>query len=241
MENFHCIHQQACQENSEYTPKQTISLDSTEKILVEQIDLNDEWANSLTHGIGFLLSVIGCFFLISLSVQQNDYSKIISFLVYGSSLVILYASSTLYHLFRSFNLKRIFRIIDHCAIYILIAGSYTPFTMLTLKGTLGWSLFGIIWGLTILGIVFKIFFTHRFQIFSTCIYLIMGWLVIIALKPLMTALPYLGLVGLFAGGLCYTLGIVFFALDKKRFYHAIWHLFVMGGSACHYFTVLLYL
>jgi hemolysin III len=131
--------------------------------------------------------------------------------------------------------------LDHCAIYLLIAGSYTPFTLLLLKESWGWALFNIVWVLAGVGILFKIFFTHRFKILSTLIYLMMGWMVVVAAEPLMSRLPYEGLCWLIMGGLFYTIGVIFFVLDSRRFFHAIWHLFVMGGSVCHYFAILFYL
>ncbi len=208
---------------------------------MQGLRLGDEWANSWTHGLGFLLSLIGLAILILVPLQEGNHWKLVNFAVYGGSLVLLYAVSTFYHALRQPQLKKIFRTIDHCAIYFLIAGSYTPFTMLLLEGAWGWTLFGIVWGLACIGIIFKIFFTHRFKILSTIIYLFMGWLVVIAAEPLIERLPYHGLCWLLVGGLFYTIVVIFFALDKRRFFHAIWHLFVMGGSICHYFAILLYL
>lgn len=203
--------------------------------------LGDEWANCLTHAIGLVLSFIGLILLIQSPVRENDYWRLLNFTIYGGSLITLYAASTCYHAVRRPKLKRLFRIIDHCAIYVLIAGSYTPFTMLLLGGIWGWTLFSIIWSLAVLGIFMKLFYMHRFKILSTSLYLFMGWLVIIAVEPLMERFHSAGLYWLLAGGLCYTFGIIFFALDKRRFYHAIWHLFVLGGSICHYVAILFYL
>jgi len=203
--------------------------------------LEDEWINSLSHGLGFVLSLVGFFFLMTISFESQDPWRKVSFFIYGSSLVLLYAASTIYHAIKKPRLKVLFRKIDHCAIYLLIAGSYTPFTLMPLKGFWGWLLFGIIWSLAALGITFKIFFIHRFQVISTFIYLAMGWLVIIAAEPLANNYAYEGLVWLIAGGAFYTLGVIFFVLDKKRFFHAIWHLFVLGGSLCHYFAILFYI
>ncbi|WP_079989530.1 PAQR family membrane homeostasis protein TrhA [Candidatus Protochlamydia phocaeensis] len=203
--------------------------------------LGDDWANGLTHGVGLLLSLVGLFFLIAYPLESGDHWKLANFFVYGVSLVLLYTASTIYHFLKRPHLKKMFQKIDHCAIYLLIAGTYTPFTMMPLKGFWGWLLFGIVWGLAGMGIVFKIFFIHRFKILSTLVYLAMGWLVLIALEPLVNNIATESLYWLIAGGLSYSFGVIFFALDKKRFYHAIWHLFVMGGSACHYFAILLYL
>lgn len=203
--------------------------------------LGDEWANSLTHGLGLFLSFIGFFFLLQIPLYENDFWKIINFSIYGSSLIILYAASTFYHAARRPKLKKLLRLVDHCAIYLLIAGSYTPFTLLVLRESGGWFLFSVIWALAFMGIICKIFFRYRFKILSTCLYLFMGWLVLLAVEPLMENLHINGLYWLIAGGLFYTTGVVFYALDKKKFYHAIWHLFVLGGSACHYFAIWLYL
>lgn len=203
--------------------------------------LGDEWANSLTHGIGFILSFIGLIVLLSNPFQDGDHWKLMNFAVFGTSLVLLYGASTLYHAVKRPVLKKKLRTVDHCAIYLLIAGTYTPFTMLLLDEVWGWTLFGIIWSLAFVGIFFKTFFGHRFAILSTSIYLFMGWLVVIAAEPFILNFHYVGLYWLIAGGLFYTIGVIFYTLDKRRFYHAIWHLFVLGGSICHYFAVLFYL
>lgn len=203
--------------------------------------LGDEWANTLTHGLGLLLSVLGFSFLMHLSYDSDDPLKLASFVIYGASLVLLYAASTIYHLVKTPKLKKALRVVDHCAIYLLIAGSYTPFTLMPLKGLYGWMMFGAIWSLACLGIFLKAFYIHRFKKFSTALYLLMGWLAIIAAKPLIDSYPYEGLLWLLAGGVLYTLGVVFFVQDKKKFFHAIWHVFVIGGSVCHYFSISLYM
>lgn len=213
---------------------------SSEDEWVQGMLLGDEWANCLTHGFGLLLSFIGLFILLITPMQNGDHLKMICLGVYGLSLILLYAASTLYHTVRSPRIKGIFRTIDHCAIYLLIAGSYTPFTLLILGGVWGWTLFAIVWGLALIGITFKIFFSHRFKLLSTSIYLLMGWLVVIATEPLLNSLHVAGLYWLFAGGLFYTAGVIFYVLDKRRFFHAIWHLFVLGGSLCHYLAILFY-
>lgn len=213
----------------------------SEEEWVQGLLLGDEWANYLTHGLGLILSFVGLFVLLITPMQSGDHLKMIILGVYGASLILLYAASTIYHAARTPKVKRIFRTVDHCAIYLLIAGSYTPFTMLVLGGFWGWTLFAIVWGLAVLGIAFKIFFRHRFKLLSTFIYLFMGWLVVIAAEPLFNSLHIAGLYWLLAGGLSYTAGVVFYALDKRRFYHAIWHLFVLGGSVCHYLAVLFYI
>lgn len=203
--------------------------------------LGDEWVNTLTHGFGLLLSLLGFFFLVLPSLNNNEPWKLFSFVIYGASLVLLYSSSTIYHYLKTEKLKKLFRKVDHCAIFLLIAGSYTPFTLIPLKGIYGWMLFGTIWSLAFLGIFLKAFYIHRFKKFTTCLYLLMGWLVIIAIEPLMNNFPYEGLVWLLVGGVSYTIGVYFFVLDKRKYYHAVWHVFVLGGSACQYFAILLYI
>ncbi len=201
----------------------------------------EEIANSITHGIGTGLSVAGAAILIALAAKQGDVWRIVSFSIYGASLIILYLASTLYHSFRKPELKRIFKIIDHSAIYLLIAGTYTPFMLISLRGAWGWSLFGIIWGLAFLGILFKAFFIGRFKKLSLLVYLLMGWLCVIAFKQMLANVPHGGLVLLIAGGLFYTSGVIFYGWHKLKYNHAIWHLFVLGGSLCHYFAIFFYL
>lgn len=203
--------------------------------------LGDEWLNGLTHGFGLFLSLLGIFFLVMPALDSNEPWKLFSFTVYGLSLILLYAASTVYHTLKQPKYKKRFRTIDHCAIYLLIAGSYTPFTLVPLLGSIGWLLFGVIWSLACVGIFLKCCFLHRFQRFSTALYLLMGWLVIIAVEPLMNTFPYEGLLWLLMGGLSYTFGVLFFVTDKRKYHHAIWHLFVLGGSACHYVAIALYI
>lgn len=200
----------------------------------------EELANSITHGIGVLLSIAALTLLVIFASIYGDVWRIVSFSIYGSSLIILYTASTLYHSFRSEKVKHFFKIMDHSSIYLLIAGTYTPFTLVLLRGGWGWSLFGIIWGLTVIGILFKLFFVNKFQLLSTIIYLLMGWLIVIAFKPAMEHIAAGGLYWLLAGGILYSLGVVFFIWHKLKYHHAIWHLFVLGGSVCHFFAMLLY-
>jgi hemolysin III len=200
----------------------------------------EEVANSITHGFGLALSVIGLAVLLMLACLYGTALHIVSCSVYGATLVMLYAASTLYHSFRSPRMKHIFKVIDHCAIYLLIAGTYTPFTLVMLRGGWGWCLFGIVWMLTFVGIVFKIFFVNKFQIISTMIYVLMGWLAIVAIKPMVSTIPLGCIIWLVAGGLFYTIGVVFFAWNKLPYNHAIWHVFVIAGSICHFLAVLLY-
>lgn len=200
----------------------------------------EELANSLTHGAGFIASVIALITLIIIANGQTDFTKLIVGTVYGSSLVLLYLASTLYHSFHEPTLKHKLKIFDHAAIYVLIAGSYTPFTLYVIKGTWGIIMLASIWILAIAGVVFKLFFVQRFKIFSTILYLAMGWLALLAIQPLFQNLPYEGLFLLIAGGLSYSLGVIFFLWERLPFSHAIWHLFVLGGSVCHFFAVALY-
>ena len=200
----------------------------------------EELINSITHGAGVALSIAGLAVLVTLAALRGTAWHIVSCSVYGATLVLLYTASTLYHSMRSPRVKRFFRIIDHAAIYLLIAGTYTPFTLVNLRGGWGWTLFGLVWGLAVLGVLFKIFFVDRFPIASTIVYILMGWLAVIAIKPLLAAVPSGGILWLLAGGLAYTLGVVFFAWEKIPYNHAAWHVFVLTGSICHYFAVLFY-
>lgn len=199
-----------------------------------------ERLNGGTHLAGAALAATGAVVLIALATHQGDPWKIASFSVYGAMLFALYALSTLYHSTRG-KVKDVFRKLDHCSIYLLIAGTYTPFTLVTLRGAWGWSLFGIIWGLAALGIAQEAWLAKGTRILSLVIYVLMGWLGVVAAKPLVAALTPTGFAWLAAGGLLYTAGIVFYALDEKlRHGHGIWHLFVLAGSVSHYLAILLY-
>lgn len=200
----------------------------------------EEVANSLTHGAGLIASIIALVTLIIIANGEQNFSKIIAGTIYGSSLILCYLASTLYHSFQEPKLKYYLKIFDHAAIYILIAGSYTPFTLFVIRGKWGLWMLGIIWILAISGVIFKIFFVKKFKIFSTLLYLVMGWMALFAIQPLFENLPYEGLFLLIAGGLSYTVGVIFFLWEKLPFSHAVWHLFVMGGSVCHFFAILLY-
>lgn len=195
--------------------------------------------NSISHLIGALAALAGMVALVVLASRQGDQWKIVSFSVYGTTLVALYTSSALYHSLRG-KVKSIFRKLDHHSIYLLIAGTYTPFTLVTLRGAWGWSIFGVVWGLAVLGIAIDSFPKRGRRIVPVIIYLVMGWLAVIAMGPLLKALPLAGIAGLLLGGLFYTVGILFYALDEVRHFHGIWHLFVLAGSISHYFTILLY-
>ncbi len=198
----------------------------------------EELGNTITHGIGLFLSLTGFVILLILAVTHGSAWHIVSCAVYGATLVCLYSASTLYHGIPSPRLKRAFKIFDHSAIYLLIAGTYTPFLLVNLRGGWGWSLFGVVWGLALAGILLKFWFVDHFQILSTTVYLLMGWLAVIAVRPLLVRVPTAGLLWLLAGGLFYTLGVVFYAWKRIPYNHVIWHVFVMAGSTCHYFAVL---
>ncbi|MEK6777629.1 MAG: hemolysin III family protein [bacterium] len=197
--------------------------------------------NSISHLIGAIAALAGLVILVVSASDQGDAWKIVSFSIYGTTLFLLYAFSALYHSL-SGKVKKVFRILDHHAIYLLIAGTYTPFTLVTLRGGWGWSIFGLIWGLAILGIVLDSFPQKGRRVLPLIIYLLMGWLVLMALGPLLRALPLRGFAWLLAGGVFYTAGVVFYALDKRvRHFHGIWHLFVLAGSISHFFAVLFYI
>lgn len=200
----------------------------------------DEIANSVTHGVGLLLSLIGLPVLILTTMARGDVMNVIGASVFGGTLVALYAASTLYHAAPPTRTKNLLRVIDHVAIFLLIAGTYTPFTLGVLRGAWGWTLFGIVWTLAAFGIICKVFLGTRFQNASTALYLLMGWLIVIAARPMMLHMESAGLWLLAAGGLFYTGGVVFYVRDHRRFHHAVWHLFVMGGSACHFVAVMRY-
>lgn len=201
----------------------------------------EEVMNAVTHGVGTLLAVAGLVLLTVLAYLHGSIWHIVSFSIYGTTLVLLYLASTLYHSFTNERVKRIFKILDHSAIYLLIAGTYTPFTLVPLHGVLGWTVFSLVWGLAIIGIVLKVFFAGRYKVLSTLCYLGMGWFIVIAIKPLLATVPALGMIWLFAGGLFYTLGSVFYLWKRLPYNHAIWHLFVLAGSISHFIAVFFYI
>jgi hemolysin III len=201
----------------------------------------EELFHSVTHGIGTGLSIAGLVLLVVLAVLNGDIYQIVSFSIFGASLVILYLSSTLYHGLQQPRAKQIFKIFDHSAIYLLIAGTYTPFLLIALRGMAGWTLLIIVWGIALIGITLKIFFIERFQILSVVSYLLMGWLCVFVFNEMLVSIPIGGLIWLAAGGVLYTVGVLFYSLQKIPYMHAIWHFFVLGGSICHYFAVLLFL
>lgn len=200
----------------------------------------EELANTVTHGIGLVASLVGLPTLVMVAARSGTARQIVACSVFAATLVILYAASTLYHALPSSRAKQVLRVVDHSAIYLLIAGSYTPFALGVLGGGWGWTLFGLIWGLAAFGILYKTLLGFRFPRLSTLLYVGMGWLAVVAIGPLTEALPAGGLAWLLAGGLCYTAGVPFYVRDRLRYRHAVWHLFVLAGSACHYAAVLRY-
>ena len=205
---------------------------------IRQRQRSEERANVLTHGLGALAAVVGGGVLVALVARYGDGWQLTGAIVFGLSLVLLYVASTWYHAISDPLTKARLKVFDHCAIYLLIAGTYTPFTLVSLRGSWGWGLFAAIWTLALAGVVFKLFYTGRFKLLSTAIYIAMGWLVVVAIKPLLGALDAWTFGWLLAGGLCYTLGTVFYHRPSLRYSHAIWHLFVVAGSVCHYIAVM---
>jgi len=197
----------------------------------------EEVFNSVTHGIGTLLSVAGLVLLIRVSVKQGTAWHIVSSAVFGGSLILLYTFSTFYHSITNPQLKSVFARLDHVAIFLLIAGTYTPFVLITLRGPLGWTLFGVIWTLALLGMIIRSIYLTRFRRLMVVLYLLMGWIIVFAIGPMTRALPLISLVFLAIGGVCYTLGVVFYAWRELKFSHGIWHLFVLAGSCMHFFSV----
>jgi hemolysin III len=200
----------------------------------------EEIAHAITHGVGILLSIAALTVLVAFASLHGNAWHIVSCSIYGSTLVLLYAASTLYHALPSSRAKGVFRILDHTAIYVLIAGTYTPFTLVNLRGGWGWTLFGVVWGLSILGIVLEAVARPRVRILSLVLYLGLGWMAAIAVKPLLDSVAAGGLVLLLLGGLAYTGGVVFYCWHRLPYHHAIWHIFVLAGSVFHYFAVLFY-
>lgn len=201
--------------------------------------LGEEIANSVSHGAGFVAALIGMPFLLLAAFRRGDIGIIVGVSIFATTVALLYLVSTLYHALRMNMAKRVFRVLDHQAIFLLIAGTYTTFTLGVLRGWLGWSLFGIVWSLAIGGIVLKVMGGLRYPVFFTCLYVSMGWLVLAAVHPLSILVPKAALLWLLAGGVAYTAGIAFYAAKRIRYAHFIWHLFVLAGTVCHFFAVLL--
>lgn len=201
----------------------------------------EEIANAVTHGIGALLSIAALVLLIVFSSLYGSAIHVVSFTIFGATMVLLYTSSTLVHALPHGKAKDVFEILDHSSIYLFIAGTYTPLTLITLKGALGWTLFGIVWGLAVCGIVFKSFFVKKYLFTSTLLYVFMGWLIVIGWNQILQNMDFNGVVLLVVGGVLYTIGAIFYLWRGFKFHHMIWHLFVIAGSAAHFFCVLLYL
>ena len=200
----------------------------------------EERINIISHAAGLILSIVGLMLLwVHASLNGNNW-HVVSFTIFGASLIVLYAASTFYHSARKQELRNRLRIIDHAAIYVLIAGTYTPFALVTLKGSTGWVIFGVTWGLAVSGITLKLFFTGKYEFLSTLMYVFMGWVIIFAVKPLIQNLSTEGLAWLLAGGIAYTLGAIIYSFKKIRFNHAIFHVFVLIGSISHFLSVYLY-
>jgi hemolysin III len=201
--------------------------------------LGDILANTITHGLGAVFALGGAFYLVAASMR-GTVRLVVSCAVFAGTLVLVYLCSTLYHSLVRTRARHVFHVLDHSAIYLLIAGTYTPFTLITLRGPVGWMLFGAVWALAIAGVIFKSLAVGRFAVASALVYLFQGWFIVFAARPLFHALGWPGVFWLAAGGLAYTLGIIFFALDRRPYFHAAWHLFVLAGSVAHYFAILLY-
>jgi hemolysin III len=207
-------------------------------------NLGDILANAITHGIGAGLAIAGAVCLIVASTRGSAW-HIVSCSIFAGTLVLVYICSTLYHSLVRTRARPVFHILDHSSIYLLIAGTYTPFTLISLRGPLGWSVFGVEWSLAVAGVLFKSLAMERFKVgwlavLSTMVYLLQGWFIVFVARPLVHAIGWHGMAWLGAGGLAYTLGIVFFALDSRRYFHAAWHIFVLAGSIAHYFAILFY-
>ncbi len=208
---------------------------------VNQFSITEEIWHAITHGVGLALSIAGLAILVVYATLEGSALTITSSAIFGTTLIVMYGSSTLYHAITHTKVKKVFQQFDHASIYFLIAGTYTPVTLLALGGAWGWSIFSVVWCAAIVGIFLKFAYPGRFEKLSLILYLLMGWMIVIATEPLLSSMESGGLWLLLAGGLSYTVGIIFYVWDKLTFNHAIWHLFVLGGSILHYFMVLIYI
>jgi hemolysin III len=200
----------------------------------------EEVVNAITHGVGIVFSVVALVLLIVLSSIHGTAWHVVSFTIYGVTMLLLYCCSTLLHSFPEGKVKRVFEILDYVSIYLFIAGTYTPVALVVIPGALGWVLFGLVWGLALSGIAFKIIVAERFKYLSTILYIVLGWLAVIAIKPLVAFLPQGGVQLLVAGGVLYTLGTIFYVWRLFPYHHGVWHVFVLGGSVCHFLMMILY-
>jgi len=207
---------------------------------VTYYERKEEQINVISHAIGLVLSVIALIFLVVYSAKYGTATHIVSFSIYGVSLIVLYSASTFYHYSKRPKLRSRLNIFDHAAIYVLIAGTYTPFTLVVLKGWIGWTIFGVSWGLAIIGIVLKLFYTGKYDKISTIAYVLMGWLIIIAIKPLIDNFSFNGLIWILFGGIFYTVGALLYMVRSLKYNHAIFHIFVLLGSFCHFMAVFYY-
>ncbi len=200
----------------------------------------EEKTNIISHAIGLVLSIVALVLMVIKAIPDNDAWHYVSVAIFGLSLIALYASSTIYHSASDPRIRARLRIVDHATIYVLIAGTYTPYTLIVLDGWIGWTIFALSWGMAVTGVILKIFHTGKYNMLSTLMYVFMGWMIILAIKPMIGNLPLNGLVWLFAGGLAYTTGAVLYSIKKIPFNHAIFHLFVLLGSFCHFISVYFY-
>ena len=214
------------------------AMDEAVSITKRAPSLGEEIANCVSHGVGLLAALVATPFLVLAAVRRGDGVAIVGASVFAGTVVVLYLASTLYHALPRNQAKRVFRVIDHSAIFLLIAGTYTPFTLGVLRGAWGWTLFGIVWGLAVLGVTLKAVGGIRYPRLSTSLYIGMGWLALIAIRPLFAHVSLAGIMWLGAGGFAYTAGVGFFAATRVRYAHFVWHLFVLAGTACHFFAVL---
>ena len=208
---------------------------------INNFTIFEEIWHAVTHGIGLALSIAGLVILVVVATFQSNAMGITASAIYGASLVVMYGSSTLYHAVKHRPLKKIFQTFDHASIYFLIAGSYTPISLLILRDGWGWSIFGVNWLIAIVGIFLKFAYPRRFEVLSLVLYVIMGWMVVIAFEPLINHMPKAGLAWLVAGGLFYSFGVIFYIKDHKPYFHTVWHLFVLAGSICHFIMTLFYI
>lgn len=215
-----------------------MEMENQGKTKYRKLTVKEEIFNSITHGIGVLLSIAALVILVVLAVGKGDKWHIVSFSIYGSSLILLYLASTLYHSFTKEKIKNLFARFDHAAIFLLIAGTYTPFLLTALRGTFGWVLFGIIWGVAVIGVVIRSIYLTRFRKLMVAMYLVMGWMFVVAVGPMIKNLPLASIIFLFLGGLFYSVGVVFYMKRNLKYGHGIWHLFVLAGSIMHFFAVI---
>lgn len=202
--------------------------------------LGEEIFNSISHGVGVGLSIAALVLLIVFGSLKGGGYPLAAGLVYGISLIILYSMSMVYHIVQNKKGKAVMRIFDHCSIFVLIAGTYTPYLLITLNKALGWTMFGIIWGMAVMGIIMNSINLEKFKKFSLACYIVMGWAIIFTIKPIINNIPPMGVMLLILGGIIYTVGVIFYIMKKYKYMHSVWHLFVLGGSVCHYLSILLY-